>query len=132
MKRGLGLDIGRSNVGLAHGTLNASELTTLKIEPFADFAKKLTEIIKDEEIEYLVIGVPISRKKSDSRDFIEKNIAKIKQIVNIPIFEVDETLSTKRAEELLKEEKLSISQIKLRSDQASAKIILQQYLDENI
>lgn len=131
MIKGLGLDFGKSRVGLAVGTLVASELITIKISPWEKFIEKLSHIVKEESIDYIVIGVPMSRMNSESTNFILNKTKILQDYFDIPIYKVDETLTTKRAEELLKEEGADPLKIKLRSDQMAAKLILQQYLDEN-
>lgn len=131
MKKGLGLDFGHSRVGLAMGTLLAQELTTVPVEPWKQFIEQILNVIQDNEIDYIVVGVPLSREQSESREFIEDCIEKLKNNIKIQIYETDETLSTQRAEELLAQEGLNPFEIKKRSDQAAAKIILQQYIDEN-
>jgi len=131
MIKGLGLDFGKSRVGLAVGTIVATELTTISISPWEEFIEKLSHIVKEENIDYLVVGLPMSRMNSESTKFILNKTRKLQDYFEIPIYKVDETLTTKRAEELLKKEGVSLLKTKLRSDQMAAKLILQQYLDEN-
>ncbi len=132
MKKGLGIDLGPQRAGIAVGTFRALEYDTINFTHIDQLCVRLIEIIKKEEIDYLVIGKPLGQQYSSSLNSIEEQIKQIESKISIPIYFTDETLTTKQAEQILKQEKTPWQEIKKRSDQASAKIILQQYIDENI
>lgn len=72
-----------------------------------------------------VDGTPGARAKS-----IEKLVARIRAVTDIPIELVDERFSSAEAEDLLREAGMGPSEIKKNRDSAAAAVILQWYLDK--
>lgn len=139
----ISLDVGKKRIGVAIGSIIAQELTTLVLkEPAKSFVDckegsmqailPIQKLINDNRVEKLIVGHPINDDGTDSEmsQAIEKFCQKIKENIDIPIIFVDETLTSFVAEEMLKEEGLSIKEAKLRVDQAAAKLILQQFIEE--
>jgi putative Holliday junction resolvase len=133
----LGLDIGGKRIGVAgcDGTgLIASGLTTIIRSSFTNDVEKLQAIIKEREIEILVIGVPYSPDGTigTQAQQVIKYAEKLGKILNLPIEYVDESLTSIEAEEQLKASKrFSARKNKELIDQRAAAIILQQWLDQN-
>ncbi len=138
----LGLDVGQKRIGLSIGSKIAEEYSTLEIKwPAKSFldesigtfqaSAKILQIIHSEEIEKIIVGIPYNSNGSQSfmAEKIFKFINYLKNHVLIPIDTTNEILTSFAAEELLKEEGLTFPQIKRRVDQVSAKIILQQYIE---
>ncbi len=139
----LSLDIGSKRIGLAMGSLMAQEYGTLHIKkPAISFLdtkigtsqaiEDIKKIITREHIEKLIIGNPVNSDGSLSVNAqkIHQFIEILKKSSDIEIDLVDETLTSYVAEEMLKEEGLTIKESKARVDQAAAKLILQQYLED--
>jgi putative Holliday junction resolvase len=139
----LGLDIGNKRIGVAVGSLMADELCTLILkEPAKSFfdgkegtdqaVNQIRILINTNNIEKVIIGNPINDNGTES--ITSRNIItfakKLEQIIEIPVILVDESLTSFVAEEMLKEEGLTIKESKTRVDQVSAKLILQQYIEE--
>ena len=85
------------------------------------------------KIEKIVIGYPLklSGEKSDMTLAVEKFKEKLETKLSIPICFLDERLTSKAAENSLKELNLSRKQRSKKSDITAALIILQNYLDLN-
>lgn len=140
----LGLDVGKKRIGLAIGSMIASEFGTLIIrEPAKSFLDgkigtgqaidQLKKITIDHRIEKIIIGLPLAEGGTQSviSEQIETFSKQLEESVDIPIELTNESLTSYVAEEMLKEEGLSIAQSKHRVDQLAAKLILQQYIEEN-
>lgn len=140
----LGVDIGQKRIGLAQGTMIAEEFKTLNIklpaDNFLDMQEgtqqaldELLDVVRSQHIEAVVVGVP-QRDKGDEGDIVGKIsefITKLRDIVDIPVRTTDETLTSVAAEEILRDEGVSIEEAKERVDQVAAKLILQQYLEDH-
>lgn len=133
MKIYLGLDIGDVRIGVAKSTpiLMMSQsyevINRNKIDPF----NRIKEIIKEEKITDLVVGLPINKngEKAIQVEKIEKFINKLN--INIPIHYIDERYTTKEAEYYLKNfSKKNAKQKKEVVDMIAAQIILQNFLDK--
>lgn len=119
----LGIDFGLKKIGLAisEGTL-ASPYKVLHVKNQADALIKTEDILKQENISQVVIGLP----ESGVRTAVLKFIAKLK--LKIPVETADETLSSKQA--TLEMIELGINKKKrMEEDAYSAAAILQGYLD---
>ncbi len=126
----LGVDYGNKRMGLA-----ISDEIGLLAHPLTTIADRnlnmLLDVIRENQIEAVVVGKPLnmngtySGKTREVLNFINE----IKKIVNIPVHEWDERLSTKEAERLLIGFDLSRKKRKGTLDKSSARIILQGYLD---
>lgn len=137
------LDVGNKRIGLALGLMIAEEYGTLQArEPTKSFLDgrdgtgqaidEIKKIIEKERVEKIIIGNPINddgsisemgKKIHEFADQMQKNI-------DCDIVFVDETLTSFVAEEMLKEEGLTVIEAKSRVDQLAAKLILQQYIEE--
>jgi len=127
MKNYLGIDWGEKRIGLAIAD-NENNIAT----PFKTIENisKLLEIIKEEEINELVIGLPkkMSGEEADNIKFMKfVEILKEKLIEKkIKINFIDERLSSVQADTL------TVKGIKQQGrDSLSAMIILQVFLDRN-
>jgi len=119
----LGLDYGSKNVGIAISDREQKQAFVYETLNFNhDFFKKLKQIIKDELIDKIVVGLPLSmsgkysRKTEEVVQFIELVEKQTKLIVET----VDERMSTIEAKKRKDGHQI---------DASSAQIILQQYLD---
>lgn len=124
----LGIDFGRSKVGLAMAdseTKIAFAHTT--IDNDKDFLQKLTEIIQENNINKIIIGIPAYINKKSIEYEGEKLGKMIKEIVDIEIEYQNEMFTTKMAQQSLIEK--GAKHIKSQDDQEAARIILQSWLD---
>jgi putative Holliday junction resolvase len=126
----LGIDWGKSKIGLATGsdeTRIASPFKLVKYQDIEELLTDLKEIIKTEQIDTLIIGKPvqITGKKKLTKDFLQ--FVEILKQLKVPIELEDERLSTKAAQQLMKGRKT-----KLSDDVVAAMLILQAYLDRKL
>ena len=130
----LGLDVGKKRMGVAgcDGTgLLATGLTTIYRTSLAEDVRKLQTIIKEREVEILVIGLPYSLDGTvgfQAKE-VQKFANKIDRILQLPIEYVDERLTSVEAETQLKAQKRFSTYDKGAVDRQAAAIILQQWLD---
>jgi putative Holliday junction resolvase len=135
--RVLGIDFGERRIGLAvsdpTGTL-ASPLPTLKRRagkrpPLA----ALSEIVRDNDVEAIVVGLPLTLEGGDS-DWTQavRNVAKaLGERTGLPVHLIDERLTSVRAEKAVRSLGLPKKkrEEKERVDAAAAVLILQAWLD---
>ena len=133
--RYLGLDLGTKTIGLAISDKTGLIAISYKVlhhdnnpESCLD---ELKSIIKDLEVESLVLGLPKNMNNTlgsraeatlKFKEFLESNI-------DIPIYLEDERLTTKSAEALLIKGDTSRKKRKKVIDKVAATIILQSFLD---
>lgn len=127
--RYLGVDYGLKKIGLAisEGQI-ASPLKIIEVTSLNDAVAKLLQVVKKEEIERVIIGVPDS---GQSKNAVKKFIAKLKVDLKdqlVSVIEADETLSSSSAKNLMID--LGVGEKdRRREDAYSAVIILQNFLD---
>tara|TARA_B100000900_G_scaffold242543_1_gene206244 strand:+ start:768 stop:1145 length:378 start_codon:yes stop_codon:yes gene_type:complete len=124
LKNILAIDYGERFIGLAVRTIKTTIPIPLKV---IDFKKELglkiiSEIINEYDIEDIVVGYPIGLNNSENRmtDLVNLFIKDISKF-NIPIFKIDERLSSK----------LFNNGSKDRIDDLSALEILESYIKQN-
>ena len=140
--RYLGLDVGSKNIGVAVGEQLSSELTTLKAAKDQDFYSdngyrdalaEIEKLLELEEADAIVIGLPVNEdgRHTEESKKIESFSKKLEGDLDIKIHAVDETLTSFMAEDMLEAQGLDKGEVAKRIHQASASLILQQYLEEN-
>lgn len=128
-KKILGIDYGDKRVGIAIGLTEGKIALPHEIidNKEMDFVLgRIKEIIEEEDINIVVVGVPFSLSKKDKSEQFKKTedfIKKLKKEINMELFMEDERLSTKEAEGLLRGGK------KKNKDDVAAALILQSYLN---
>ena len=125
----LGIDYGDKKIGLAKsaGRL-AVPLMILENKGSNFVLKKIQEVCESEDIEAMVVGVPVSLKGGGESKQHKKVLDFIKKlsVLNKKIILEDERLSTKMAYNISKDVKK-----RGEDDATSAMLILQNYLDKN-
>lgn len=136
MKRvsALGLDVGKKRMGVAgcDGTgLIATGLTTIYRTCLTEDLRQLQEIIKERDVEILVVGLPYNLDGTIGFQAkkVQKFADKISRILQLPIEYVDERLTSVEASTQLKAQKRFSTRDKGAIDCRAAAIILQQWLD---
>lgn len=129
----LGLDLGERRIGLAispEGTIAVAFGLLERRDPASDL-HRLGEIIRQESIEELVVGLPrrldgsLGPEAQKTLDFIQT----LQEKFGLPVNPWDERLSTVSAEKALLEGDLSRRRRRGLRDQAAATLILQAFLD---
>ena len=135
MGRALGIDFGTKRVGLAlsdRSNMIASPYKTLNYVSDKDLITQLETIVTKNDIEILVLGLPINMKGEDTAQTIKvRDFKEILSALRIPIVYEDERLSSVSAINSLMLQNVKTGHNKPEIDKTAAAIILQQYLDKN-
>ena len=133
--RYLGLDLGTKTLGLAisdKSNIISSPLKVLRYENenYDMLFKELDNIIKENDITTLVLGLP--KNMNNSLGFAAERSMKFKEALekryNLPVELIDERLSTVEAENYLLNADMSRQKRKKVIDEIAASIILDTYL----
>lgn len=131
----LGIDYGEKRVGLAISSpvVNIAQgLPTIERMDGKDFLEELASVIKEKEVDEIVVGFPknmndtIGSNAEEVLVFVET----LKSKFNLPVHTVDERLTTVRAHRAMTGAKMSKKGKKKRVDMIAAQFILQAYLDQ--
>lgn len=130
----LSLDHGTKRIGVAVSDemkVIASPLEYIPAEPFADFLVRLKEIIREKEVELLLIGMPRNMDGSygPAALKVREFVAVVKDAIAIPIKTLDERLTTVQAQKFLIQGNVRRDKRKEKVDKTAAAILLQSYLD---
>ncbi len=132
----LALDIGSVRIGVAISDalgLLAHPLKTLKWVNKEALLNEVAGLLKENLVSVLVIGIPYTMKGTESEQ--TKNVLAIsdflKNTLDVQIELLDERLTTKLAENILKGVNKKASKNRDIIDQIAAANILQTYLDKN-
>ena len=134
MSRYLAIDHGSKRVGLALSDpmkIIAKPYKTISYSNLVDLFNLLIKIIDKEDVECIVLGLPIGMKGQETTqtklvlDFKEK----LKLNIKIPIILQDERLSSLSAEKSLIQQNVKTGHNKSQIDKTAAAIFLQQFLD---
>ena len=136
MGRCIGIDLGTKRVGLAlSDSLNiiASPFKTLRFLDNDDLVSKLRNIINDNNVKTIILGLPLNMSGVDTEQtkkvrFFKDSLTKL----NIPILFEDERLSSVSAKKSLIMQNVKTGHNKAEIDRTAAAIILQQFLDKKI
>ena len=136
MGRCIGIDLGTKRVGLAlSDSLNiiASPFKTLTFIDNDDLVSKLSNIINDNNVKTIILGLPLNMSGVDTEQTKKVRLFKdsLKKL-NIPILFEDERLSSVSAKKSLIMQNVKTGHNKAEIDRTAAAIILQQFLDKKI
>ena len=139
----LSIDYGLKRIGLAISDplrKFAFPLTVLENKGFTYVLSSIKEIIKDREIELIIIGIPYNlnskmggqnvNSKNDMQETIEKFVEKLQKDIKVSIKKVDERYSSFLAEENLKEAGLNSKKSKSFVDLEAARLLLEEFLKD--
>lgn len=130
----LALDHGTKRIGVAVSDelkLIATPLEYIPAGPFADFLSRLKEIIREKEVELIIIGMPRNMDGSygPAALKVQEFVAVLKDAIAIPIQTLDERLTTVQAQRFLIQGNVRRDKRKEKVDKTAAAILLQSYLD---
>jgi putative Holliday junction resolvase len=134
MKRWLALDLGRVRIGVALSDplgLTAQPLMVLKSEGTQKDIIAIGQLVDDKQVTQIIVGLPFNMDGTESattqkvRDFT----AKLADRLNVPVFFVDERLTSKQAERAMIEGGARREKRKEKIDQVAAALILQSALE---
>jgi len=132
----LAFDFGMKRIGVAVGqtvTNSARPLVTIPAKEGIPELKALTKIIQQWKPDALVIGIPLNMDGTiQPITQHAKNFGIfLKQQFDLPVFEMDERLTTKAARERIFKEGGYKALQNGQVDQVAAQLILQNWLDQN-
>ena len=130
----LALDHGTKRIGVAVSDelkMIAQPLEYISAEPFADFLARLKGLIREKEIELILVGLPRNMDGSygPAALKVQDFVAVLRTSVVVPVQTVDERLSSVQANRILIQGKVRRAQRKEKVDKMAAAILLQSYLD---
>ena len=134
MNRILGIDYGERRIGLAISDslqIIATPLDVIDRKKTPQYISIIEKIVIQRKISKIVVGLPITMKGSISKQteltilFIES----LKKSLEVPVYTVDERLSSKEAKRILIIKGVKTGHNKSSVDLIAAGIILQEYLD---
>ena len=126
----LGIDYGRSNIGLAL----ADEETKLSFahdtyKNDKDLLQKIAALAEEQNIQKIKIGIPSCINKETIEPEAKRLGSVLEKTLKIEVFYQNEMFTTKMAQANLKEK--GVKGIKKQDDKEAAKIILQEWLNNN-
>ncbi len=131
----LGIDHGDVRIGIAMSdetAFLASPLTTVQNGKAA--IDEIVALVVEHKVETIVVGLPLNMDGScgSATKKVRKFSQKLAEKTSVPIFEMDERLTTVTAHHNLREAGLDGRQRKGVVDMAAAQIILQDWLDVQV
>ena len=136
MKRILGLDHGDRRIGLALSDplqIIAKPFETIDLKFAKNIFDLLNSIIKEQNVEKIIVGYPITLKNKFSIQTkkVLKFVELLKKNVQIEVKLYDERLTSQIAQKSLIMQGVKTGHNKDDVDKTAAAVFLQKYLDEN-
>jgi len=130
----LALDHGTKRIGVAVSDETktiAQPLEYIPAEPFAGFLERLRQLIREKEIDLILIGLPRNMDGSygPAAEKVQSFVAALKDAVVIPVTTLDERLTSAQANRVLIQGGVRRDKRKEKVDKMAAAILLQSYLD---
>jgi len=130
----LALDHGSKRIGVAISDelkVIAQPLEYIPAEPFANFIVRLKELIREKEVDLILLGMPRNMDGSygSAALKVQEFAAVLKENVAVPITTWDERLTSAQAQRYLISGNVRRQERKEKVDKMAAAILLQSYLD---
>ena len=130
----MAIDHGTRRMGIAisdESKTLAQPLEFIPAAPFADFLERLKQLIREKEIDLIVVGMPRNMDGSygSAALKVQDFVAALKNAVTVPIATWDERLTSVQANRFLIEGKVRRGERKEKVDKTAAALLLQGYLD---
>jgi putative Holliday junction resolvase len=131
----LGIDYGSIRIGVSLsdelGIIARGVATIIRKNRESDI-EAITKLVSYHNVEKIVIGYPLMLDGSEGIQCgkVKRFSRRLEARVSVAVIPWDETLSTKRAEEILRETGVPQAKRKAVIDRVAAAIILQDYLDK--
>ncbi len=131
----MGIDFGEVRIGIA-----LSDPLQIISQPFLVLANnentinEIQNIIKTEEVEKIILGLPQNLDGEDTKKTLEVRefAEELKSNIDIPLFFWDERYSSVEANEQLKQMGYTILESRKVVDKVAASIILKNYMEDQI
>ncbi len=130
----LAIDHGTKRIGIAVSDelkMIAQPLEFIPAEPFSEFLARLKEILREKEVELILLGMPRNMDGSygPAALKVQEFGAALKSAVAVPIQMWDERLTSVQANRFLIQGNVRREKRKEKVDKMAAAILLQSYLD---
>ena len=134
MKRWLGLDLGHVRIGVALSDplgIIAQPITVLKSAGTQKDIAAIGELVTKHEVTQVIVGLPLNMDGTESSTTkkVREFTAKLAERLNVPVFFVDERLTSKQAERVMIEGNVRREKRKEKIDQVAAALLLQTALN---
>jgi putative holliday junction resolvase len=129
----IGIDYGRRRIGLSISDETATlvrGLTTIDRKKTADCSEMLRAIILREKADGIVIGLPLGNDERETAMSLEvrKFAANLEKNLTIPVYYIDESLTSKQAADRLRFRPKKYRRDKANTDRMAACLILESFL----
>ena len=133
VKRWLGLDLGHVRIGVALSDtlgMTAQPFTVLKSEGTQKDIITIGELVNEHEVAQVVVGLPINMDGTESKQTqkIREFTTKLSNRLNVPVFFIDERLTSRQAERMMTESGVTARKQRGKVDQIAAALLLQSAL----
>ena len=130
----LAIDHGTRRMGIAVSDelkMIAHPLEFIPSEPFQEFLDRLKAIIRQKEVELIVVGMPRNMDGSygPAALKVQDFVGVLKNSLTVPVKTWDERLTSTQANRFLISANVRRDKRKTKVDQTAAAILLQSYLD---
>ena len=130
----LAIDHGTKRMGIAISDelkMMAHPVEFIPAEPFGVFLARLKELLRDKEVEMVLVGMPRNMDGSygPAALKVQDFVAVLKGAITVPIETLDERLTSVQANRFLIEGNVRREKRKEKVDKMAAAILLQSYLD---
>jgi putative Holliday junction resolvase len=132
--RVMAIDHGTKRMGIAVSDelkIIAQPLEYIAAEPFADLLARLKELVREKEVDLIVIGMPRNMNGSygPAALKVQEFVAALKSALTVPIKTMDERLTSAQANRFLLQGNVRRDKRKEKVDKTAAALLLQSYLD---
>ena len=131
----MGVDYGEVRIGIAlSDPLQIISQPFLVIPNNDDTISEIQKIIKTEEVEKIILGLPLNLDGEDTKKTLEvREFAEmLKSNVDVPVKFWDERYTSVEANEKLKQMGYSIAESRKVVDKVAASIILKNYMENQV
>jgi putative Holliday junction resolvase len=130
----LAIDHGTVRMGIALSDemqMLARPLEFIPADPFAAFIARLKELIREYQVELILVGMPRNMNGSygPAALKVKEFVAVLNESIVVPIKTWDERLTSVQAHRFLSESGVKASKRRGKVDQSAAAILLQSYLE---
>ncbi len=130
MKKFLGIDYGDAKIGLALGNSEDRFVLPYKILGQEDFWKEIESIIKNENIDEIVIGLPtnLNNEETQQTEIVKDFLNKLEIKISLPIHFEDERMTSLMGSKMIRSHG---EKSKKSDDSAAATLILDSFIKRN-
>ncbi len=135
--RVLAVDWGKKKTGLAVSDelgITVRPLTTLRNLPPAGLIQRIADIVAEDNIQCVVVGLPLAADGStnDAAERVARFVERLRPALACPVETWNERLTSYAADEWMKERGYSREERDRRSDEVAAAILLEDYLADRL